>query len=736
MTAVGKSLHRREGPDKLRGVAKYIDDYVFPNCLHGVTLRSTISCGRVLKVEQDPAFDWSEFTVATAADIPGKNCVPFLQEDQLLLARDRVNHPMEPIALVAHASRERAYEALAHFRVEYAPEEPALTMEDSLRLRRTIYPPDNVFKDILISKGDTAHGFAGAHVVVEGEYRVPWQEQAYIENNGMAAYFDSDGTLVAMGSMQCPYYVHKALKVIFDLPAPRVRVIQTTTGGGFGGKEDYPSVLAGHAALLAWKAKRPVKIVYDRTEDMAATTKRHPAKVRHRSGFDREGRLSAQDIDVVMDGGAYMTLSPVVLSRGAIHAAGPYACPNVRIRARAVATNTPPNGAFRGFGAPQTLFAAELHMDKAARTLGLDPAELRRRNILREGSVTATGQVLRTSVGMDEALEATLQMSRWPALRASCEKWNASSRKTWRGAGLAAVYHGSGFTGSGEVYLASKAGIALTREGRVKVLAASTEIGQGTNTMFAQIAADALGIPASLVDVETPDTAKVPDSGPTVASRTCMVVGGLVAKAAAKLKAELAPRGKFPNTQAALRRAAASLCAGAPQREFIAQYEKPAEIQWDDRTYSGDAYGSFGYAAMVAHVEVDRSTYEVRVLKLWTAQEIGRAVNPALAEGQIIGGSAQAVGYALYENPIFRDGRMVNASLTNYVIPTAPDTPPMEVALLEKPYRHGPFGAKGLGEMPMDVPGPAIAAAVHHATGVWVPKLPILPEDLAAALPA
>ncbi len=723
--SIGRSTLRKEGPEKLCGTAQYIDDAPLPGALHGVTLRSRVAAGRIKAVRFLPTFPWEECVVVTAKDIPGKNVVALIEDDQPLLADGVVNHPMEPIALIAHADRAKAYEALKHVQVDYEPLPVVLTLDEA------IAKGTKVFKSFLISKGDVDAGFAKADVVVEGEYRVPHQEQAYIENNGMASWVEDDGTLVVRGSMQCPYYVHKALMKAFALPEERVRVIQAVTGGGFGGKEEYPSMIAGHAALLALKARRPVKIIYDRTEDMAATTKRHPAVIRHRTGLTKDGRLVAQDVEVVMDGGGYATLSSVVLSRGTLHAAGPYECPNVRVRSSVVATNTPPNGAFRGFGAPQTLFAAELHWEKIAGELGIDSLTLRLRNAFRDGSTTATGQVLRESVGARECLERAVKKSGYAAKRKRHDAWNRDPRKpTWRGIGLALVHHGAGFTGSGEVYLASKAGVALTREGRIEVLAASTEIGQGTNTIFAQMAAEALGAPVACVDVAVPDTGHVPNSGPTVASRTCMVVGGLVRRAALLLKEELDKGGHSAASPQALKRAARALCGREAARRFIVEYEKPKDIQWDDATYKGDAYGVYSYGCCVAEVEIDKTTFETRLLGLTTAQDIGKAVNPLLAEGQIIGGTVQGLGYSLLEFPVYRDGLMQNAQLTNYIIPTAADTPPIDVVIVERPYSKGPFGAKGVGELPMDVPGPAIAAAVHHATGAWIDSLPVTPELL------
>jgi CO/xanthine dehydrogenase Mo-binding subunit len=400
-----------------------------------------------------------------------------------------------------------------------------------------------------------------------------------------------------------------------------------------------------------------------------------------------------------------------------------------------MATNNPPSGAFRGFGAPQALFAAELHMEKIASSLGMDSLALRRRNLFREGSVTATGQVLRESVGASDVLERAVKRGEYIDKRKEYARWNRQkNRPSWKGVGLSVVFHGAGFTGAGEVYLASRAGVSLTKEGEIHIEAASTEIGQGTNSMFAQIVAETLGLPYEWIRTDTPDTGKVPNSGPTVASRTCMVVGGLLQQAALRLKTAVERvDGSFPRTRRGLRKVASELSNGKPAVSFVEEYEKPDEIQWDEEKYKGDAYGVFSYAALVVDLEIDKLTYEVKIRKLTTAQDIGKAINPLLVEGQIIGGTAQALGYALLENAIYENGVMQNAQFTNYVIPTTLDTPPMTVELVEKPYSRGPFGAKGVGELPFDGPAPAVAAAVLHATGLFIPELPLLPERICRA---
>src|SRR5919109_1505972 len=418
MPAVGTNVPRKDAIEKVTGTATYIDDLAFPGMLHARTIRSTIPRGRIRDVRL--AFDRSGFTIVDHRDIPGQNVVALIEDDQPLF---------DPLCST------------------------------------------QVLKHLTIVKGDVDRAMKDADVVIEGEYRTGHQEQLYIEPNGVIAVPENHGVTV-YGSLQCPFYVHKALRIALGLPDERIRVVQTETGGGFGGKEEYPSVIAAHAALLALKAKKPVKLVYDRLEDMLATTKRHPSIVRHRIGVRRDGRLVAVDIDILMDGGAYVTLSPVVLSRGAIHAAGPYKCDHVRINARAVATNTPPNGAFRGFGAPQTQFAVEVHMERIAEALGIDPVALRELNALRPGDTTATGQRMESDCAAVQVLGTAVERSEFHAKR---ERYAGTNR----GIGLALFFHGAGFTGSGEVKLASRAALSTTERG-VRILVGSAEIGQGT----------------------------------------------------------------------------------------------------------------------------------------------------------------------------------------------------------------------------------------------------------------
>lgn len=733
-SAVGSCVPRKDGMDKVSGSAMYVDDLPFRGVLYGATVRSRVARGHITGIQFGAGIPWHEFTIVRATDIPGKNCIASIMDDQPCLAENNINHPEEPILLLAHPDRYLLEEARRAVQVEVSPLPAIFTIEESMACGEVIWGENNIFKEFVIEKGSVDSVWEHADAVVEGEYSTGAQEQLYIEPNGMAAVASAEEGVTVWGSMQCPYYVHQALTIVFGLADDRVRIIQTETGGGFGGKEEYPSMIAAHAALLAWKSGKPVKLIYDRAEDMAATTKRHPAKIRHRTAVRFDGKLLAMEIAFIIDGGAYATLSPVVLSRGGIHAAGPYYCPHVRIQCKAVATNSPPHGAFRGFGSPQVFFALERQMNKVAAAIGLSPEEFRRRNFLRKGQATSTGQQIREDVDMAAMLDRALAEADYFNKRARFAHENASSAIK-KGIGFAAFFHGAGFTGSGERYLASVAGLEATAEGRVRILTSGVEMGQGTNTSLAQIVADVLLLPLEHIEVAQPDTAHVPNSGPTVASRTCMVIGKLLEEAAYGLKKSLQESGLLKGNYSE-----AEFCAACWEYisrhgilKAFARYQVPEGIEWNDEKHQGDAYGTFAWSVHVAEVSVDSMTFEVEVRDFVAVQEVGRVIHPMLAAGQIEGGVVQGIGYALYENVVWNNGRMQNAQMTNYVIPAAVDIPAIRVIFQENPYPHGPMGAKGIGELPIDGPAPAVVNAIENACGLGLTSIPALPEVLMQA---
>ena len=735
---VGTSVPRREGRDKVTGQSRYVDDMELPGMLYGATVRSKIPRGKIKKITFGTGIDWNEFVIVSAKDIPGKNCIALIEDDQPCLADGEVNHPEEPILLLAHPDRHLLPKAVESISIEYDPIPAIFSVEESEHRSEVIWGQDNIFKRYLVEKGDVDRVWAEADFIVEAEYTTGAQEQLYIENNGMIAVFDAEGGLTVWGSLQCPFYVHKALVKLFGLPANRVRVVQMETGGAFGGKEDYPSMIAGHAALLAMKSGKPVKIIYDRMEDMTATTKRHPSRTRHRTAVTKDGKILGGEIDFTIDGGAYATLSSVVLSRGTIHAGGPYHWPNVRIRAKAVATNAPPHGAFRGFGAPQSLFAMERHMDRIAKTVGLSPDEVRRRNFLKPGQTTTTSQLASEDIDLEKLLDRAMELSDYRSKKEQFLKANSGSTSLKKGIGIASFLHGAGFTGSGERYLGSVVGVEACRDGKIRVLVSSSEFGQGTNTILCQIAAEALGLRYDDVEIAQPDTQEVPNSGPTVASRTAMIVGQLVHSAAKGIGETLKTNGALGDsyTPEEFREACRAYVAKHGSFRSLAQYEQPESVTWDDKTYRGSAYAAFAWAVYVAEVTVDLTTYSVTLDDFVALQEIGRVLHPVLAKGQIIGGVAQAIGFALYEKVVWEKGRVMNGQMTNYIMPTSSDLPPIRVYFEELGNVHGAFGAKGIGELPMDGPAPAIVNAVEDALGVPFDSIPLLPEDIFDALAA
>jgi CO/xanthine dehydrogenase Mo-binding subunit len=732
---IGSPVPRKEGLDKVTGRTRYVDDMTLPGMLYGATVRSKIARGKVRKITFGSGIDWNEYVVVSAKDIPGRNVITLILDDQPCLADGVVNHPEEPILLLAHPDRHKLWKAVEAVSIEYDPLPAIFSMEESERQAEIIWGSDNTFENFLVEKGSLEGIWEKAAYVVAGEYFTGAQEQLYIENNGMIATYEAEMGVTVWGSLQCPYYVHKALMALFALPEEKVRVVQMETGGAFGGKEEYPSMIAAHAALLAMKTKQPVKMIYDRTEDMVATTKRHPSRTRHRTAVGANGEILGGEIDITMDGGAYATLSSVVLSRGTIHASGPYYWPSVTIRSKAVATNTPPHGAFRGFGAPQTLFAMERHMDRIAAVVGVSPIGIRKRNFLRPGMTTSTEQVVREDVDLGGMLDRAIVLSNYSEKKKQFAEQNSTSNVK-KGMGIVTFLHGAGFTGSGERYLNSVVGVEALADGSVRVLVSSAEFGQGTNTVLCQIAAQTLGLPYEFVTIAQPDTRAVPNSGPTVASRTAMIVGNLVHSAALGLKQTLLKSGSLEEsyTPPEFLNACREHVSKYGGLKSYSRYEAPPGIFWDDQKYRGEAYAAFAWAVYVAEVSVDLTTYGVSVEDFVALQEIGKVLHPLLAEGQIAGGVAQAIGFALYEKVVWKEGRMLNCQMTNYIMPTSVDLPPIRVFFEERGNVHGAYGAKGIGELPMDGPAPAILNAIGDALGVSLNSIPLLPEDIHAAL--
>ncbi|MFO8033920.1 MAG: xanthine dehydrogenase family protein molybdopterin-binding subunit [Candidatus Bipolaricaulota bacterium] len=754
-TLIGQGSPRVDAQSKVRGLARFVDDLALPGTLHAKAIRADRAHARILKLDLAAAYAHPGVEcVVTAGDVPGENIVPIIYRDMPLLAEDVVRYVGEPVALIAATSPEAAEEAARLVDIQY---EDLPAVFDPLQALAEEAPQvaapggaeqGNVFNHMVIRKGDVTQGFAQADVVVENTYQVGYQEHAYLEPQGALAVPGEVGVTV-YGTLQCPFYVQEGVANVLGVPLSHVRIVQTATGGAFGGKEDVPSHLAAMAAVLAWRAGRPVKLILDRAEDIATTSKRHPAVIHCRTGARKDGTLTAVEATLHYNSGAYQTLSSAVLWRGLVHAPGPYRVPHVSVDAYSVATNTVPCGAFRGFGTPQVIFAHEQQMNALATRLGLDPLEIRRRNALAEGDVTATGQKLTESVGLPQTVERASNLSHWAELKEEVAEHNGRHPERPRGLGVSTVMYGVGM--GAKAPLLEKAGIyvKLEADGSLTVAMGSTEMGQGAETVVAQMAAEALGARLSDVQIAQVDTSRVPDSGPTVASRTTTTTGAAVLDAAGKLRERVAEaatqmlgcnRVILGDSRCADAHDPARSTSLADVARWMWAHNKDmaatgwaegAPVSWDPETGQGNAYFVYAYACHIALVEVDRRTGETHVLNFWAVHDSGRIINPQTARGQVAGGIAQGIGYALLEDLQAESGNILDPSFTGYHIPTSCDMPDeLTVEFVEAPYSGGPYGAKGLGEVPLMASHSAVSGASSAAVGRILRRYPLVPPEV------
>ena len=726
---IGKSLPRFDGPVKAAGETKFLSDIEMPGCWVGGVVRSEVPRGRLKAVRALDTFDWSRAVLVTKDDIPGENCVAIVRTDYPALADVEINYATQAVALVAAPDEATLKAAMAAVQVEIEPLPPIFTVEESLAKKEIIWGEDNVIDEYRTERGDLEKGFSEADVIVEGDWRTGHQEQLYMETQGMAAKMRPDGGIDVVGSMQCPFYVLNAVGKLTGLPLEKINVRQSPTGGAFGGKEDYPSILGCYAVLLAKKAGRAVRIVYSRHEDIICTPKRHPSQSHYRLGLKKDGSITALDVEMILDAGAYTTLSRVVLQRTHLHAAGCYFVPNVRIHSRALATNTPPNGAFRGFGAPQAIFSMERTMDKAAKVLGMDPLDLRLKNVLKPGDKFPYGQILKESGNAEAVLLKAAELSDYRRKRAEYAQQPKS--RHMKGIGIAVALHGGGFTGSGEDKMGTTAKMTFDGE-KFRIYSSSTEMGQGAATVLPMVAAEALGAEFEDVLYIEPETAKTPNTGPTVASRTTMYAGKAVQNACETMKKLVADW--------AAQKGLGELPVLAQAKEYLKEHKLLETLgynifsdgcSWNDEKFCGDAYHGYAWIANAIEVEVDLDTYEVQATHAAVAAEMGRVINPMQARAQLTGGVTQGIGWAHIEDThIDKNGKYTAAHMNSYLVPSALDAPDWQVALLEDPCPAGCYGAKGIGELPANSGAPAFVAAVENAVGVSADSIPLTGEKL------
>ena len=731
---VGKNIPKIGMQKRLRGEPIFSADLKLDDPLSLKILRSTMAHARIEKIKREKAAEIEGVVrVFTAEDIPGENRIGIINKDQPLLADDRVRSIGEPVALVAAETEAAAEQALRAIEVTYA-ELPAVHSPDEALAPEApkIHEKGNLLFTRKIKKGDVETAFKQCAAVVEKTYQTGHIEHSYLEPDAGAGYVDYDDSLVIFASTQNPHYDHKEVVNLLGLEDKQVRIIQAATGGGFGSKLDMN--VQGFIGLALYYLKRPVRIVYSREEAYLATAKRHPLEMKIKTGADRNGRLLAMQAVITCDTGAYASYGIPVASRSAVHATGPYEVENVDVETHCVYTNNPFSGAMRGFGTPQMAIAHESQMDLLARELGIDPLEMRRINALKEGSLTATGQKLTASVGIGECLDAIQ-----PHYEQARSQWlNEPGRShIKRGMGIGCMWYGIGNTG---VQNPSTARITMDMNGRITLFTGCAELGQGSTTVLAQIAAETLGLAPEDIRMVVADTKCTTNAGATSASRQTYISGNAVKDAAEKLAdvllTEAVNKLKVPKT--ALRLDAGTICGtNDPDNkvdfEWLAQrlHQKGLPLTWngffdpetvplDPDTGQGVPYATYAFACQLALVHVDTLTGEVQVEKIVAAHDVGKAIHPENVIGQICGGAAMGMGFALME--AFVPGQTL--SFKDYLIPTCGDMPQIIPIIVESPEPTGPFGAKGVGEPALIPTAPAIVNALANALGKRIYQLP------------
>lgn len=702
---IGTPMRRTDAVTKASGAEKYLSDMHFEGMLYARMVRSGIPRGIITDISLPPLPDGYRFI--TYKDIPagGNNELVMIKKDFRCFAEQDVRYVGETIGLLVGPDRSVLVDLLEQISISYEEHVPAVTIDEGLSCKGGAFVGENnLFCDFTIHKGDIDSVLAGAHRIFEDEITTGWQEHVHLETNAALVMPEGD-KFVVYASAQCPFYVRKSIAGLLNRPYEDIVVRQTTTGGAFGGKEHFPDVLAGPLLVAANIIKKPIQLVFDRHEDGAYSVKRHPSRTRFKTALDEQGNILGMDIDVVYNAGGYESCSYVVLQRGVFHATGVYNIPASRVRGRAVATNTFPSDAFRGFGAPQTLFAVETHLCHIAAELGVDPLALKSKYFLRQGDPTVTNGHVFEKVMLPEMVEQVLQASGYK-LKAAEYK-----RGSGKGIGISLYNHGGAFTGNGEqMIIKAKARLHKRADGCVEILIGSTEMGQGLQTAFTKIVADTLGISEDRVLYPNPDTANVADSGPTVASRSTMIVGKILEDAALKMKERWDESEDFFTED---------------------EYKHPEGHPWDQTTFQGDAYIAYGWGACVVEVEVDPLTHEVLTKGIWSSHDIGVPIDELVVHGQINGGIIQSLGYAAMEKLDFHPKKgFKQVGLSDYIIPTSMDFPSQGASLVLNPYPYGPSGAKGMGELVFNGASAAFIDAVSRAVDKDIRAIPVPPETL------
>jgi len=730
MKQVGIEIPKVDALEKALGTAKYGADLPAQEALYLKVVRSPKPHAKIVRIETEEALRIPDVQrIFTAKDIPGKNLLGTITKDQPILASDRVRYIGDPVVLIA-AKTEEALEDSAKKVVVVYEDLPCINHPEEALLPYAplIHEKGNMLIQFHLDKGDVQRGFKEAEVIVEETYTTTWVDHAYLEPDAGISYLDEMGRITVVCPTQNVHYDQKEVAAVLGLPLDRVRIIQCATGGGFGGRLDI--TVQCLLALAVFHLKRPAKIVYSREEVFQVTSKRHPLKIQYKSGAKKDGTLTAVEVDILGDTGAYASYGATVAIRSAVHATGPYQVPNVKVRSRMAYTNNSWSGAMRGFGIPQMAFAHESQMDLLARALKMDPIEIRLKNCLRIGSETATGQTMMASVGIGETLKKVREWrDRLPVIKDDSPK---SSIK--RGIGVASMWYGIGNTG---IANPSAAQMEIDPSGEVRLFTGVADIGQGSDTVLLQIASEATGVPLREIRMIRADTALTTDAGATSASRQTYISGNAILNAIKSLKEEVINEAGrileverkdlyFEDGEIKLKskpsisismKELAKRCGRVLRGEG---YFDPETTRLDPETGQGSPYAAYAFATHFAEVEVDTETGKVKVNRVVASHDVGKAIHPKNVIGQIMGGVAMGTGFALMEEFVPEK----TTSFVDYLIPTSKDVPEVIPIIVEDGVPTGPFGAKGVGEPALIPSAPAILNAIADAIGQRIYHLP------------
>ncbi|MCW4012037.1 MAG: xanthine dehydrogenase family protein molybdopterin-binding subunit [Candidatus Bathyarchaeota archaeon] len=748
---VGKNVTRTDALDKALGKARYTADYVPRDTSILKVFRSSEAHARIKSINTSEALRIPGVeAIYTGADITGNNQIGYALPDQPFLNDKKVHYVGDPIALVVARDEYAAAEAMESIYVDYDPLPNYLDIDAALAGDAVdIHEGGNIAVTTKIRKGDAEKGFKEADVEVEDTYWSPYQDHTYIETEAAYAIPDGTGKVTVIANGQSPFLCREKVAHVLGWDLNQVQIIQALTGGAFGGKDDQGPLVSAYAAFAATKLGKPVAHVWSREESLAYSNKRFPARIKYRSGANKKGKVTAIEVDITLECGAYANRSPFWLWRQTAHAGGPYEIDNCSVDGRAVYTTKVYGGSYRGFGDLALHFAAEQQMDKLALELGMDPIEFRLNNVLTEGASTTCDQVLDSSVGIKECLEAVRDASEWSKHREPV--WDGTKV---RGYGVGLAYHGISTSRSTPDW--SAASLLMNQDGSINYRTGIVEIGQGSPFGHIKIVSEITGVPIDKISIELPDTDSTLNAKPTHGSRGLMLGGTAAAKAALKLRENMVacaaelfeiPETRIdlvdgkaidredPENTIAIKELAEEMYLRGYDPGAYGYFKAPKRF-FDPETGLGVNYSVYTFAATVAEVEVDTETGIARVTRIWPAMDCGKAIDPLIIEGQIEGAISQGMGFTLMENmELNGQGKVLNPNFTDYVIPCSLDTPEIEPCIIvEKPYKHGAFGAKGVGEPAIISIVPTIANAIYHATGKHFSSLPIRPWTLHKAL--